>query len=92
MLTLRFAEAVHISGLTHRASYRADGAIIYRLADGSRDVLVDAEAWQRLSDDIREKITAVRRRTRWISIVLFPAILVFGVLIAQWAPLSGSSS
>lgn len=89
MLGFGFSEALATSGFAHRATPRADGTIIYRLADGSGHVLVRSADWNRLNRDFEFQVAPIRKRTKRLCIILFPATFMFGMTLGQFLPFSG---
>lgn len=89
MLEPNFSEFLATSGFAHRATFQADGSVIYRLGDRSGAVLVARNDWQRLSRDFALRMTPVRKRTRQLNIRLLPATFVFGMTVGQYLPFSG---
>lgn len=84
-----FSEHLARSGFAHRASDAADGAVVYRLADKSGSVRIPGHAWRRLGDEFSAALAPTRRRTRILSIALFPAILIFAMTLGQHLPFAG---
>ncbi|HEX9963950.1 MAG TPA: hypothetical protein VGB04_03100 [Allosphingosinicella sp.] len=84
-----FAEALATSGFRHRATFREDGWVVYRLADGSRHVRLTRSAWDRLGGEFDAGMAATRRRTFWLSLGLLPGILLFAMTIGQYLPFAG---
>ncbi|HEU0043909.1 hypothetical protein [Sphingomonas sp.] len=89
MLSPGFADALHRSDLARRASVRPDGQVSYRCADGSGHVLASQREWHAQLASYDARLKPIKRRTRWLSIALFPGILVFGMTIGQVVPFAG---
>jgi hypothetical protein len=89
MLGMGFSRALTESGFRHRATAVAGGRVVYRLADGSGHVILDAAEWDAAGAHFRAEIRPVGRTTTWLSIGLFPAIFLFGMTIAQVLPGAG---
>lgn len=84
-----FSEDLARSGFAHRARTKADGSVVYRLADKSRSVLLPARVWQQMGEEFAEALAPTRRRTRLLSIALFPGILIFAMTVGQIIPFAG---
>ena len=89
MLGMGFSRALTESGFRHRATAVGGGRVVYRLADGSGNVVLDAEEWDAVGEYFRAQVRPIGRKTTWLSIGLFPAIFVFGMTIAQILPGGG---
>lgn len=89
MLSYALSEALATSGFKSRATLRGDGAVVYRLSNGSGHVLVRQAEWNRLSGQFEAQIAPVRRRTRQLYLGLFPATFIFGMTIGQYLPFAG---
>lgn len=85
----KFSEQLARSGFAHRATGSSGGSVVYRLADGSGSVRVPVQIWNRLSEEFETALAPSRKRTRWLSIALFPAILIFGMTVAGYIPFGG---
>ncbi|HMG45985.1 MAG TPA: hypothetical protein VK614_00795 [Allosphingosinicella sp.] len=89
MLGMGFSRALTESGFQHRATAVGGGRVVYRLADGSGHVALDADEWDALGEHFRAEARPVGRTTTWLSIGLFPAVFVFGMTIGQILPGAG---
>jgi hypothetical protein len=89
MLGMGFSRALTESGFRHRATSVGGGRIVYRLADGSGNVVLDAGDWDAVGEHFRAQVRPVGRTTTWLSIGLFPAIFVFGMTLGQILPGAG---
>lgn len=89
MIGMGFSRALTESGFRHRATAVGGGRIVYRLADGSGNVALDAAEWDAVGEHFRAQVRPVGRTTTWLSIGLFPAIFVFGMTIGQILPGAG---
>lgn len=85
----KFSEQLARSGFAHRATESSDGSVVYRLADRSGSVRVPIQVWNRLGEEFETALAPSRKRTRWLSIALFPAILIFGMTVAGYIPFGG---
>jgi len=89
MIGMGFSRALTESGFRHRATPIGGGRIVYRLADGSGNVALDAAEWDAVGEHFQAQVHPVGRTTTWLSIGLFPAIFVFGMTIGQLLPGAG---
>jgi hypothetical protein len=89
MLGMGFSRALTESGFRHRATAVGGGRVVYRLADGSGHVVLDADEWDAVGEHFRMEVRPVGRTTTWLSIGLFPAIFVFAMTIGQILPGAG---
>jgi hypothetical protein len=90
MLEPGFSDALAASGFKHRASFQADGSVVYRLADGSGHVRVDRAKWDALGKEFEADMAPVKRLTILLSIGLMPGIFIFGMTLAQILPFGGA--
>lgn len=84
-----FSQALARTGFSHRATYRDDGMIVYRLADGSRHVELSRPQWYAAMAGFDQRVVPVRKRTIKISIALPFAIFAYGMTLGQVIPWSG---
>jgi len=80
-----FSEKLAASGFQHRAT-PLGRRVVYRLADKSAYVSVDADEWRALCASFSARVAPVRRRMNWMYLSLPPGIMLYALTLGQVIP------